>query len=324
MPRDAQFAVAEIGMNSPGEIRPLTTMVRPHAAIVTTVEPVHLEFFPSVAAIADAKAEIFGGIEPGGTAIVNIDNPQAARLAAHALASPAGRIVSFGASEKADIRLRSLDEDESGSQASIDVFGRRLSCRIGMPGRHIAMNMLGVLAGVHALGANIDAACAALAELTPPQGRGARIALHPSGGEALLIDESYNANPASMRAMLANLARLSPGRGGRRVAVLGDMLELGTEGPRFHAELAAAIDQSQIDLVHASGPLMRHLYEALPSSRRGHYAATSAELEPAVVEALQAGDIIAVKGSLGSRMGRIVQALRTRHGSPEEISRPPC
>ena len=149
MPRDAQFAIAEIGMNSPGEIRPLTTMVRPHAAIVTTVEPVHLEFFPSVAAIADAKAD-FGGIEPGGTAIVNIDNPQAARLAAHALASSAGRIVSFGASEKADIRLRSLDEDEGGSQACIDVFGRRLSCRIGMPGGHIAMNMLGVLAGVHA------------------------------------------------------------------------------------------------------------------------------------------------------------------------------
>jgi UDP-N-acetylmuramoyl-tripeptide--D-alanyl-D-alanine ligase len=324
MPRDTVFAISEIGMNSAGEIKPLTAMVRPLAAIVTTVEPVHLEFFPSVAAIADAKSEIFGGIEPGGTAIINIDNAHGARLAAHALASPAGRIVTFGRSERADIRLVSLDENDSGSDARIDIFGRRLACRIGMPGLHIAMNMLAVLAGVHAVGADIDAAAAALASLMPPQGRGARISLHPPGGEALLIDESYNANPASMRAMLANLARLSPGRGGRRVAVLGDMLELGAEAARFHAELVEAIDQSRIDLVHASGPLMRHLYEALPSSRRGHYAATSAELEPAVVEALRAGDIIAVKGSLGSRMGRIVQALRTRHGPPQENSRPPC
>ncbi|MFI5013850.1 MAG: UDP-N-acetylmuramoylalanyl-D-glutamyl-2,6-diaminopimelate--D-alanyl-D-alanine ligase [Hyphomicrobiales bacterium] len=322
MPAEAEFAVIEIGMNSPGEIRPLAAMVRPQAAIVTTVEPVHLEFFPSVAAIADAKAEIFGGLEVGGTAILNIDNPHTARLAAHALAGPAGRVVTFGAAEKADIRLLSLSEHEQGSDAAIGVFGRRLACRIGMPGRHIATNMLSVLAAVHALGADVDAAAAALATLTPPQGRGARIALHPPGGAATLIDESYNANPASMRAMLANLARLAPGFGGRRVAVLGDMLELGPDGPRFHAELAAAIDQSGIDLVHASGPLMRHLFEALPSSRRGHYAASSAELEPAVVAEVRAGDVVAVKGSLGSRMGRIVQALRARHGALQEHSRP--
>ena len=324
LPQDAVFAVSEIGMNSPGEIRPLTAMARPLAAIITTVEPVHLEFFPSVAAIADAKAEVFSGLVPGGTAIINIDNAQAERLKAHAMASPAGRVVTFGTSEKAEIRLAALKEDESGSDVVIDIFGRRLSCRIGMPGRHIAMNMLAVLAGVQALGADIDAALGALRTLVPPEGRGARIALHPPGGEAVLIDESYNANPASMRAMLANLALLSPGPGGRRVAVLGDMLELGPESPRFHAELLEPIARAQVDLVHASGPMMRHLYEALPSSRRGHYAATSAELEPAVVEALQAGDIVAVKGSLGSRMGRIVQALRTRHGSPEELSRPPC
>jgi len=190
LPQDAAFAVSEIGMNAPGEIRPLAAMARPHAALVTTVEPVHLEFFPSVAAIADAKAEIFSGLEPGGTAIINIDNAQSERLKAHALASPAGRIVAFGTSEKADIRLVSLEEDERGSDAVIDIFGKRLSCRIGMPGRHIAMNMLGVLAGVQALGADVEAAGAALAALAPPEGRGARIALHPPGGEALLIDES--------------------------------------------------------------------------------------------------------------------------------------
>ncbi|MBV9433261.1 MAG: UDP-N-acetylmuramoylalanyl-D-glutamyl-2,6-diaminopimelate--D-alanyl-D-alanine ligase [Hyphomicrobiales bacterium] len=324
LPQDSAFAVSEIGMNAPGEIRPLTAMARPHAALVTTVEPVHLEFFPSVSAIADAKAEIFSDLVPGGTAIINGDNAQAERLKAHALASPAGRIVTFGTSKTAHIRLTSLEEDESGSNAVIDIFGKRVSCRIGMPGRHIAINMLGVLAGVHALGADIEAATAALATLKPPEGRGARIALHPPGGEAVLIDESYNANPASMRAMLANLARLAPGKGGRRVAVLGDMLELGHEAPRFHAELVEPIAQAHIDLVHACGPMMRHLIEALPSNRRGHYSATSADLEPAVVEALQAGDIVAVKGSLGSRMGRIVQALRARHGSPEESSRPSC
>ncbi|SDR61107.1 UDP-N-acetylmuramoyl-tripeptide--D-alanyl-D-alanine ligase [Rhizobiales bacterium GAS191] len=330
MPKDTVFGVAEIGMNAPGEIRPLSAMVRPQAAIITTVEPVHLEFFPSVEAIADAKAEIFSGIEPGGTAIVNIDNPHAARLSAHALASPAGRVVSFGATERANLRLVSLEEDENGSAAIIEVFGRPIACRIGMPGRHIAINMLSVLAAVHALGADVEAAAAALATLNPPQGRGARIELHPPGGAATLIDESYNANPASMRAMLSNLARLAPGAGGRRVVVLGDMRELGENGPRFHAELATAIEQSGIDLVHASGPLMRHLYEALPSSRRGHYAASSAELEPAVVEEIRAGDVVAVKGSLGSRMGRIVQALRTRHGAPatgsapKDDSRPPC
>jgi UDP-N-acetylmuramoyl-tripeptide--D-alanyl-D-alanine ligase len=315
MPADTEFAIAEIGMNSPGEIRPLTAMARPHAAIVTTIEPVHLEFFPSVAAIADAKAEIFEGVEPGGTAIVNIDNAQGARLVAHAQASRVGRVVTIGTESEADFRLVSVLEDERGSDAVIEAFARRLSCRIGMPGRHIVMNMLAVLAAVHALGADIEKAAAALARLAPPQGRGARIALQLQDGAATLIDESYNANPASMRAMLANLARLAPGAGGRRVVVLGDMLELGREGPRFHEELAAAVESSRVDLVHASGPLMRHLFEALPESRRGYYAASSAELESAVVEAVRGGDVIAVKGSLGSRMGRIVQALRARHGA---------
>jgi len=324
LPVDAVFAIGEVGMNAPGEIRPLAAMVRPQAAVITTVEPVHLEFFPSVAAIADAKAEIFDGIEPGGTAIVNIDNPHAARLCTHAQASRAGRILSFGASERADLRLIAHEEGEEASQVEITMFGERLAFRIGMPGRHIAMNMLAVLAAVHALGADVVAASKALATLAPPQGRGAKLALNLVQGDAVLIDESYNANPASMRAMLANLGRHQPGRGGRRVVVLGDMRELGPEGPRFHAELAAPIAEADIDVVHACGPLMRHLYEAIPQSRRGLYAASSADLEPLILDALRAGDVVAVKGSLGSRMGRIVQALRTRNGASREKSRPSC
>ncbi len=324
MPADTVFAVNEIGMNAPGEIRPLTAMVRPQAAIITTVEPVHLEFFPSVEAIADAKAEIFDGLARGGTAIINIDNPYAARLGAHAAASPAGRVLGFGAAERADLRLVSLKEDENGSDAKITVFGEPLACRIGMPGRHIAMNMLGALGAVQALGANVAEAAAALATLAPPQGRGARLALHVPLGEATLIDESYNANPASMSAMLANLGRIEPGKGGRRIVVLGDMRELGADSPRFHAELAPAIVEAGIDLVHACGPLMRHLHEVIPQGRKGLYAASSAELEPLILDTVRDGDVVAVKGSLGSRMGRIVQALRTRYGAPKEKSRPPC
>jgi UDP-N-acetylmuramoyl-tripeptide--D-alanyl-D-alanine ligase len=324
MPSDTVFAVNEIGMNSPGEIRPLTAMVRPHAAIITTVEPVHLEFFPSVEAIADAKAEIFDGLLPGGAAIINGDNPHAARLRLHAAASAAGRILSFGTSEKADLRLVSLEEDEDGSKAVITIFGEPLDCRIGMPGHHIAMNMLGVLGAAHALGADVGKAAQALASIAPPQGRGARVTLHLPDGDATLIDESYNGNPASMRAMFANLGRIRPGKGGRRVAVLGDMRELGPDSPRFHAELAGPIAEAGIDRVHACGPLMRNLYEAIPQASRGAYAASSAELEPSIVDAVCEGDVVAVKGSLGSRMGRIVQALRTRYGAPQEKSRPPC
>jgi UDP-N-acetylmuramoyl-tripeptide--D-alanyl-D-alanine ligase len=315
MPRSARFGVFEIGMNHAGEIRPLAMQVRPHIALVTTIEPVHLEFFPSVAAIADEKAEVFAGLEHGGTAIVNIDNPHGARVRAHALAGAADRVVTFGASEAADIRLLACEEDGLGSSVRIGMFGRHMSARIGMPGRHIATNMLGVLAAVHALGADVDAAADGLSDLAPPKGRGARSRLVIGQGEALLIDESYNANPASMRAALSSLGHAPVGPGGRRIAVLGDMLELGPEGPDFHAGLSVPVAAQGVDLVFACGPLMARLAEALPPSRLGGYAATSADLESQVLSALRPGDTIMVKGSLGSRMGRIVEALERRYGA---------
>lgn len=308
-PADVKYAVFEIGMNHAGEITPLTAMVRPHIAIVTTVEPVHLEYFGSLEKIADAKAEIFTGIEPGGTAILNRDNSQYARLAAAAKAAKVARIVSFGEDAKADTRLvrHSLQPDCSTVEA--DILGEHVTYKLGAPGKHLVLNSLAVLTAVSLAGADLALAALALDRLKPATGRGARATLQVPGGSALLIDESYNANPASMRAAIALLGQAEVGPQGRRIAVLGDMLELGDEGAALHRALAAPIAAAHVDLVYCSGPQMRSLWEALPSGRRGGYAETAAALEPTVLEAIRNGDAVMVKGSLGSKMGPIVKAL---------------
>ena len=312
LPASARYAVFEIGMNHAGEIEPLVKLVRPHIAIITTVEPVHLEFFANVEAIADAKAEIFAGLEPNGVAILNRDNPQFDRLAAHARARGIARIVGFGAHAEAEARLldAALQPDSSAVRATI--LGHDIAYKVGMPGRHMVMNSLAVLAAATLAGADLAMAALALSRMQPPPGRGARIALDVAGGAALLIDESYNANPASMRAALNVLAQTRSDKRGRRIAVLGDMLELGPQGPELHRGLAAAVQESRVDLVFCCGPLMRNLWEALPSSRRGGYAENSAALEPQVLGAVHAGDAVMVKGSLGSKMKLIVSALERR------------
>ena len=227
-PASARYAVFEMGMNHAGEIEPLTRLVRPHVAIVTTVEPVHLEFFGSVEAIADAKAEIFRGLEPGGAAVINRDNPQFARLAARAKSAGVERIVSFGEHAKADARLIKCALHPDCSTVQARILGTDVTYKLGAPGRHVVLNSLAVLAAASLAGADLALAALALADLKPPSGgRGARITLDLPGGTALLIDESYNANPASMRAALALLGQAPMGPRGRRIAVLGDMLELG-------------------------------------------------------------------------------------------------
>ncbi len=311
-PQDAAYAVFEIGMNHAGEIEPLVRMVRPHAAIVTTVEPVHLEFFGSVEAIADAKAEIFTGLEPGGVAILNADNGQFARLRERARAAGVERIVAFGAGETADASLIDVALQAASSAVHARILGHDATYKLGMPGRHMAMNSLAVLATVSLFGADLALAALSLAQLSPPAGRGARRRLDVGGGGATLIDESYNANPASMAAALGVLGRAELGERGRRIAVLGDMLELGRDGPDLHRSLVAAVTGSNVDAVFCCGPLMRHLWEALPSSRRGGYADHAAALESQVVGAVHAGDAVMVKGSLGSRMKVIVTALEKR------------
>ena len=314
-PESARFAVLEMGMNHAGEIAPLTELVRPHVAIITTIEPVHLEFFPSVEAIADAKAEIFQGIEPGGAAVINRDNPHFARLEKQAKDANVGRIVSFGENAKADARLVKFALQADSSTAQARILGHDVTYKLGAPGRHVVQNSLAVLAAAALAGADLAMSAVALAELAPPTGRGARQTLEVPGGQALLIDESYNANPASMRAAIALLGQAPIGPRGRRIAVLGEMLELGVQGVELHSGLAAPIADHSVDLVFCAGPLYRGLWEALPSGRKGGYADTSASLEAQVLGAVQAGDAVMIKGSLGSKMGPIVKAL-VRQFSP--------
>ncbi|TVR10666.1 MAG: UDP-N-acetylmuramoylalanyl-D-glutamyl-2,6-diaminopimelate--D-alanyl-D-alanine ligase [Salinarimonadaceae bacterium] len=312
MPREARFGVFEIGMNHSGEIAPLTRMVRPHVAIVTTVEAVHIEHFRSVSGIADAKGEIFLGLEPGGAAVLNSDNPHFERLKAHALASNAGRVVSFGEGEGADVRAERIILRQDMTIVDARVFGESLTYRIGMIGRHVAINSLGLIAAVKALGLDLAVAALALGDMTPPTGRGARESLAYGAGSITLVDETYNANPASVRAALETLGQTEIGFRGRRVAVLGDMLELGDDGPRLHAELAASVMANGVDLVFGAGPLMKNLISALPPERRGGYAKAADALEPAVVSALRPGDVVMVKGSRGVRMETVIAAVRRR------------
>ncbi|HKS86816.1 MAG TPA: UDP-N-acetylmuramoylalanyl-D-glutamyl-2,6-diaminopimelate--D-alanyl-D-alanine ligase [Pseudolabrys sp.] len=308
-PATANFAVFEIGMNHAGEITPLAKLARPTVAIVTSIEPVHLEFFGTLEKIADAKAEIFSGVEPGGAAVLNRDNAQFERLAAAARSAGVARIVSFGASDEADARLRAVSHQANSSTVDAIILGQPVAYKLGAPGRHLVLNSLAVLAAASLAGADLALAALALGNLTPAVGRGARSMLAVPGGSALLIDESYNANPASMRAAIELLGQAPIGNRGRRIAVLGDMLELGSQGPELHRSIANTVEAAGIDVVFCSGPLMNALWEALPSRARGGYAGTAAELEPTVLGAIRAGDAIMVKGSLGSKMGSIVKAL---------------
>jgi UDP-N-acetylmuramoyl-tripeptide--D-alanyl-D-alanine ligase len=312
MPGDTAFGVFEIGMNHAGEITPLTGMVRPHIAIVTAIAPVHLEFFGSLEAIADAKAEIFLGLEPGGVVVLNRDDAQFARLSAAAKAAGAARIVAFGEHAQADARLLKVSLQAETSTVEARVLGQDVTYKLGAPGRHVVQNSLAVLVAASLAGADLALAALALAGLKPPVGRGERMTLYLPGGSALLIDESYNANPVSMRAAFALLGQVPTQGLGRRIAVLGDMLELGPQGPALHAGLANGVAESAVDLVYCAGPLMKSLWDALPPERRGGYADTAAALEPDVVAAVRAGDAVMVKGSLGSRMGPLVKALKRR------------
>ncbi len=319
MARATRFAVSEIGMNHAGEILPLTAMVRPHVAVVTSVAPVHLEHFASVEAIADAKAEIFSGLEPGGTAIVPRDNPHYERLAAAARHSPAGTILSFGAHAEADARLVAFEPAATHSMVSAEVAGRPITFRLGAPGRHLAENALAVLLAAHAVGADLAAAATALAFFQAPEGRGARATVALAGGSFTLVDESYNANPASMRAALALGGAIEPAGAGRRIAVLGDMLELGPSAAALHAELASDVAAAGFARVFAAGPMMRALVDALPADVEGVWRDSAADLTPLVLDDVRPGDVVLVKGSNGSRTGSIVGALKERAAAPAPV-----
>ncbi|MEM7506302.1 MAG: UDP-N-acetylmuramoyl-tripeptide--D-alanyl-D-alanine ligase [Pseudomonadota bacterium] len=317
MPAETDFAVIEIGMNHPGEITPLSRMARPDVALITTVEAVHLAAFADVGEIADAKAEIFAGLPQDGVAVLPADNAHFERLKTQT----DRRILSFG--ETGDLRLIEVTVAGQTTVLRAKVDGQPMVTKIGAPGAHLAHNALGALGAVLAAGADLARAGLALGGWCPPDGRGQRqrILLGSDGldGEITLIDESYNANPASMRAALGVLAAAdvtdNVGRiaKGRRIAFLGDMLELGTREAKLHAELADAM--AGVDMVHTCGPLMRNLHTALPREKRGDHAADSRELAARAKRLLDAGDVGMVKGSLGSAMKPVVEAIRAM-GSP--------
>jgi UDP-N-acetylmuramoyl-tripeptide--D-alanyl-D-alanine ligase len=311
-PADARFAVFEIGMNHAGEITPLVKMVRPHVAIITTVEPVHLEFFSGIEAIADAKAEIFEGVESDGAVVLNHDNSQFGRLSRQAKKLGISRIVSFGADKRAEARLLDISLHATCSAVHANILGHEVTYKLGMPGRHMAMNSLAVLAASSLAGADLALASLSLSQLVAAAGRGVRQTLMVPGGEVTLIDESYNANPASMAAAISVLGQARIGPHGRRIAVLGDMLELGATSAKLHAGLNDAIKADHIDLVFCCGPLMRNLWDGLSTGKRGGYADNAAGLEAQVLAAIRSGDAVMIKGSFGSKMKTIVTALEKR------------
>jgi UDP-N-acetylmuramoyl-tripeptide--D-alanyl-D-alanine ligase len=300
LPRDAEYGVFEVGMNHFGELRNLVSLVRPHLALITTIAPAHLEFFGNCESIADAKSEIFEGLLPGGAALIPSDSLYAERLKARAKQAQVSNIVTFGVG--GDAKLISHAPDGEGMRVKADILGRAVDCYVGAPGGHIAQNVVGALAAVALLEGDVLNAAAALKNFTALKGRGARF----KAGGIQVIDESYNANPASMAAALALLGNA----GGRKIAVLGDMLELGEGGAAHHAGLASAIDANKVDLVFAGGPQMKALWDALPPRLRGAYAESSAVLMPRVLAALKPGDTVLVKGSNGARMSVIIDALK--------------
>ena len=307
MPRDAAFGVFEVGMNHAGEIAPLARLIRPDVAVVTNVEAAHIAYFPSLEAVADAKAEIFEGLEPGGVCVLNRDNAFFDRLCAAASRRPGIRIVSFGLGD-ADATAREVSLDASGADIAAEIGGRRIDYRVGLPGRHWVLNSLAVLAAVDALGADPVRAAESLRSLDPLPGRGKPHSAVCGGGSFTLIDESYNANPASMRAAIETLGRVPPSGIGRRIAILGPMRELGEDAAAYHEDLAGPLIESGVDTVLAVGD-MRAVIDRLPAAMRGATAETGEALAESAASAIGPGDVVMVKGSNASRMDLVVARL---------------
>ena len=315
MSRDAQFAVIEMGMNAPGEIAGLTALARPHVAVVTQVAESHIGAFDDLAGIARAKAEIFSSVEQPGAAVINADAPHADVLLEAAQAAGVARIITTGSGEGADVRLLRAVNDVAAGTVSVQalVHGTEVSFVIGMAGEHMARNGLIVLAVAEALGLELHPLMQALRGMRPLAGRGRRHRLAVPGGEVMLIDESYNANPASMRAALAVLGDIAPAGKGRRIAVLGDMLELGEQSAALHAGLADAVRAAGVHVLCTVGPRMRHLREAVPAHLRGPHADEAEAMRQPLQELLRAGDVVMLKASNGTGLGALARALRETH-----------
>jgi UDP-N-acetylmuramoyl-tripeptide--D-alanyl-D-alanine ligase len=316
MPRMTERAVFEIGMNAPGEIAPLSKMVRPHAACVTTVGPVHIEAFADgEAGVAAEKAAIFEGLADDGVAIFNADVAFAGVLGDGARRTGA-RIATFGSAAGCDARLIDFQPHDSGARVRAELFGKTVDFQLAQSGFHWGQNSLCVLLMLDALDVSLDTALAALSEFQPLAGRGQTLIVNGPGGMFTLIDESYNANPLSMAAGFRSLgARPLPATGGRRVVVLTDMLELGDQSEALHEGLAGPIEAAGLDLVHAAGPEMKRLYDCLPGSQKGLWRETAAELAAEAAMLVGRGDIVMVKGSNGSKASLVAKALAALGGA---------
>jgi UDP-N-acetylmuramoyl-tripeptide--D-alanyl-D-alanine ligase len=317
LPRDADYGVFEIGMNHPDEIRPLVKMVRPHIAIITTIAAAHLGNFSGLEEIAAAKAEIFEGIVAGGHALINRDIEQFEQLENAAIEANVTNIHSFGAHAKADFRLVDYQPEGEGAVFWTTIFGKTFEVPINAAGRHIAENAVAVLAAASLAGANMDRVVAAFADVSAGKGRGQRLQLLRDGQPFTIIDESYNANPASMRAAIALLDGASPEEGGRRIAVLGDMLEMGEYSADVHSELAEPLGNSAIDAVWLAGPDMAHLRDALGDGMDVIYRDKADDLATYALENVRPGDVLMIKSSNGTGFGRIVSALATKFSAEQ-------
>ncbi|MGO7371694.1 UDP-N-acetylmuramoylalanyl-D-glutamyl-2,6-diaminopimelate--D-alanyl-D-alanine ligase [Rhizobium leguminosarum] len=309
MAEDTDYGVFEVGMNHPGEIRPLVAMIRPDVAIITTIAPAHLGNFKNIKEIAAAKAEIFEALEPGGHVVLNRDNDQFNFLDRTAQSLGIEHIHSFGQHAKAEFRLAEFNGSDENSTLWLTIGGETLEVALGAPGRHIAENALAALGVVRIVGADMQKAIEALATLKPEKGRGKRHRLSIGVGSFTLIDESYNANPASMRAAIALLAASEPTGRGRRIAVLGDMLEMGEYAQKVHTDLAVPLLAAGIEHVWLAGAEIAALKESLPESVHVEYRENTGELTDYVLNSVAPGDVLMVKSSLGIGFGKIVAAL---------------
>jgi UDP-N-acetylmuramoyl-tripeptide--D-alanyl-D-alanine ligase len=316
MPLDAEFAIIEMGMNHTGETHPLSMIAKPDVALITTVEAVHLEHFANVEAIADEKAAIFDGMNGKGVAVLNADNAHFARLKKHAEAKGLDRVLSFGTAKNALCRMTDYRIEDAQTVVEAVIAGTSIGYRLGTIGKHWAVASLAVLAIVDALGGDLAKSAAALEYFSEPKGRGKITQLTVKGGQLRLIDDSYNASPVSVAGAISKVAELKRAskQPVRTLVVLGDMLELGEAAEDLHVGLVPAIINNQMDLVFAAGTFMQKMYDALPDAMKGAYRPTSKELAPVVVQQLRGGDLVLVKGSRGSRMDVVVDAIEKAAG----------
>jgi UDP-N-acetylmuramoyl-tripeptide--D-alanyl-D-alanine ligase len=309
MPRDVEFAIFELGMNHSGELGPLSKMVEPHVAIITTIAAAHLEFFKDTSEIAAAKAEIFEGITRGGAALLNADSEHRELMKRFAREANLARVWHFGEAPDTEINLKNITLKPQSSDALVTIQGHIKQISLPVPGRHWVQNVLAVLGAVELVGGDVDKAVRALHLLKAPSGRGVQMTLECEGGSFVLVDESYNASPIAVQAALKVLGKMEMSKGGRKIAVLGDMRELGEKTTEIHASLANDLSENEIDMLYACGPNMKHLFNAVSPPRQAGYASSSDELVEDVLRTVQASDVVLIKGSLGSKMKVILDAL---------------